>query len=63
MRAYSWIGHVTSCNAGKRSANGAVVNAGQMRLSNGCHGREQPGEQNGSASDAPAHLKPPAGRA
>jgi hypothetical protein len=34
VRAYSWIGHLTSCIAGKRSANGSHVDAGQKRLSN-----------------------------
>jgi hypothetical protein len=50
MRSFAWIGHVTSCIAGKRSAKGDHVYPGQRRLSNCDDGREQSGEQNGSAS-------------
>jgi hypothetical protein len=63
MRVFPWIGHVTSCIAGKRSAKGPSVDAGQRRLSNCNDSREQPGEQNASASmrREPARLKIPPG--
>jgi hypothetical protein len=60
VRAFSWIGHLPSCIVGKRSVKCRGVDADEGRLSNGEGSREQPGEQNGSASIEAAHLKPPA---
>jgi hypothetical protein len=46
VRALPWIGHLTSCIAGKRPPIELLIHAGQKALSKGGHAGEQHGEQN-----------------
>jgi hypothetical protein len=59
MRDCPWIGHVTSCIAGKRTQIVFSIRAGQTPLSKGDHAGEQGGEQN---HEAPAPRRAEANR-